>query len=263
MAHYAVLEDELRLLEVLSYIMVLMGVITFILLRFIQVPYGRYSSSTFGPLVPVRLAWFVQELPSLAVPVYYLTVHREVAAPSRALLVAFICHYVQRTLIFPFLIRGGKPTPLASFLLAFIFCCYNGYLQSSYLCQYAQLPDNWIYDPRFIIGIALFIFGMLINIHSDRILRNLRKPGETGYKIPIDEFRSDEEIQKFYLMLTDGWSELDNIGVTIQLSDECFKVDHRTVPFKNDVVNVPSPQNQACTQLGWTLRICFWGKLFW
>ncbi|XP_069814250.1 3-oxo-5-alpha-steroid 4-dehydrogenase 1 isoform X3 [Dendropsophus ebraccatus] len=185
MAHYAVLEDELRLLEVLSYIMVLMGVITFILLRFIQVPYGRYSSSTFGPLVPVRLAWFVQELPSLAVPVYYLTVHREVAAPSRALLVAFICHYVQRTLIFPFLIRGGKPTPLASFLLAFIFCCYNGYLQSSYLCQYAQLPDNWIYDPRFIIGIALFIFGMLINIHSDRILRNLRKPGETGYKIPI------------------------------------------------------------------------------
>jgi hypothetical protein len=25
---------------------------------------------------------------------------------------------------------------------------------------------------------------MVINIHSDHILRNLRKPGETGYKIP-------------------------------------------------------------------------------
>ena len=25
---------------------------------------------------------------------------------------------------------------------------------------------------------------MTVNVHSDRVLRNLRKPGETGYKIP-------------------------------------------------------------------------------
>ena len=31
---------------------------------------------------------------------------------------------------------------------------------------------------------VLFVFGMVVNIHSDHILRNLRKPGETGYKIP-------------------------------------------------------------------------------
>ena len=30
----------------------------------------------------------------------------------------------------------------------------------------------------------MFVAGMIINIHSDHILRNLRKPGETGYKIP-------------------------------------------------------------------------------
>uniref|UniRef100_A0A8D2H359 Steroid 5 alpha-reductase 1 n=1 Tax=Urocitellus parryii TaxID=9999 RepID=A0A8D2H359_UROPR len=33
-------------------------------------------------------------------------------------------------------------------------------------------------------GFALWLLGMLINIHSDHILRNLRKPGETGYRIP-------------------------------------------------------------------------------
>ncbi|XP_072608787.1 3-oxo-5-alpha-steroid 4-dehydrogenase 1 isoform X2 [Vulpes vulpes] len=33
-------------------------------------------------------------------------------------------------------------------------------------------------------GFCLWLIGMLINIHSDHILRNLRKPGETGYKIP-------------------------------------------------------------------------------
>ncbi|KAM3928976.1 3-oxo-5-alpha-steroid 4-dehydrogenase 1 [Leptodactylus fuscus] len=179
-----VLHDERYLLQLLSLVMVLMGLLSFLMLRFIRVPYGRYSSSVFGPPVPVRLAWFIQELPSLAVPVYYLLVHREVEAPARVLLVAFICHYVHRTLVFPFLIRGGKPTPLASFMLALIFCCYNGYLQSSYLCKYAGLPLNWTHDPRFIIGLFLFICGMVINIYSDHILRNLRKPGETGYKIP-------------------------------------------------------------------------------
>ncbi len=34
------------------------------------------------------------------------------------------------------------------------------------------------------LGLNLFFVGMAINIHSDDILRNLRKPGETGYKIP-------------------------------------------------------------------------------
>ncbi len=33
-------------------------------------------------------------------------------------------------------------------------------------------------------GTLLFVAGMVVNIHSDHILRNLRKPGETGYKIP-------------------------------------------------------------------------------
>ncbi|KJH48701.1 3-oxo-5-alpha-steroid 4-dehydrogenase [Dictyocaulus viviparus] len=33
-------------------------------------------------------------------------------------------------------------------------------------------------------GLLLFVTGMFINITSDSILRNLRGPGETGYKIP-------------------------------------------------------------------------------
>ena len=37
---------------------------------------------------------------------------------------------------------------------------------------------------RFIAGVCMFFAGMAINIHSDYTLLNLRKPGETGYKIP-------------------------------------------------------------------------------
>lgn len=44
--------------------------------------------------------------------------------------------------------------------------------------------DDWVTDPRFLAGFVLWLIGTLINIHSDHILRNLRKPGENGYKIP-------------------------------------------------------------------------------
>ncbi|XP_033127754.1 3-oxo-5-alpha-steroid 4-dehydrogenase 1-like [Anneissia japonica] len=92
--------------------------------------------------------------------------------------------YFVETLIFPCLIRGGKDTPRSIFVIAISFCICNGYMQGRYLTQYAEYPSNWISDYRFLFGVCLFFIGMFINLHSDYILRNLRKPGETGYKIP-------------------------------------------------------------------------------
>ncbi|XP_016808419.1 3-oxo-5-alpha-steroid 4-dehydrogenase 1 isoform X3 [Gorilla gorilla gorilla] len=89
-----------------------------------------------------------------------------------------------RCLIYPFLMRGGKPMPLLACTMAIMFCTCNGYLQSRYLSHCAVYADDWVTDPRFLIGFGLWLTGMLINIHSDHILRNLRKPGDTGYKIP-------------------------------------------------------------------------------
>ncbi|RUS83040.1 hypothetical protein EGW08_009179 [Elysia chlorotica] len=91
-------------------------------------------------------------------------------------------HYFQRTFVFPLLIRGGKPTPLFPFVLAFIFCAVNGYLQSGYILKYTDFSTAS--NARIVAGLATFLVGMFINIHSDHVLRNLRKPGETAYKIP-------------------------------------------------------------------------------
>lgn len=33
---------------------------------------------------------------------------------------------------------------------------------------------------RCIVGLAVWLIGWTINLHSDHILRNLRKPGQTG-----------------------------------------------------------------------------------
>ena len=45
-------------------------------------------------------------------------------------------------------------------------------------------PDDAIAMIRVALGLVLYVLGMHANIQCDGILRNLRKPGETGYKIP-------------------------------------------------------------------------------
>ncbi|XP_040551412.1 3-oxo-5-alpha-steroid 4-dehydrogenase 1 isoform X1 [Gallus gallus] len=193
---------EQRLLELLSYGLVALGAVSALLLRFIPMPYGRYSSRRFGWLLPARPAWLLQELPALLVPLALAACIPVWRLPNAVLLGCFILHYVhrcgrsgrlsgvlraigsRRALIFPFLIRQGKPTPFFTFLLALLFCIYNGYLQGRSLSTYAEYPSDWLKHPCFIAGFMGWLIGMAINIHSDHILRNLRKPGETGYKIP-------------------------------------------------------------------------------
>jgi len=93
-------------------------------------------------------------------------------------------HHFLRSLIYPWLIKGGKPTPVLLSSMAFVFCVLNGYLQARYLTKFAYYEKSWLSNPFFGCGIVLFFMGMAINIHSDHTLRNLRKPGERGYKIP-------------------------------------------------------------------------------
>jgi steroid 5-alpha reductase family enzyme len=52
------------------------------------------------------------------------------------------------------------------------------------LAPLEKYSQAWLSSPNFLIGIILFVIGFAINLRSDTILINLRKPGETGYKIP-------------------------------------------------------------------------------
>uniref|UniRef100_A0A5F8GIZ6 Steroid 5 alpha-reductase 2 n=1 Tax=Monodelphis domestica TaxID=13616 RepID=A0A5F8GIZ6_MONDO len=128
--------------------------------------------------LPARAAWFLQELPSFVVPIGLLAwqPHPLFGPPGTLLLGLFCGHYFHR---YP-----GSPFPLTiTFLLPLILFYFN--------C--AEYPDDWIRStPNFYIsilyflylGILLFFLGMAINIHSDYLLRQLRKPGEISYKIP-------------------------------------------------------------------------------
>jgi 3-oxo-5-alpha-steroid 4-dehydrogenase 1 len=68
--------------------------------------------------------------------------------------------------------------------MGFIFGTINGYMQGQYHLHVRRYPKEWFHSLQFVFGSFLFLLGFVINVHSDYVLTHLRKPGETGHKIP-------------------------------------------------------------------------------
>uniref|UniRef100_A0A7E4UPE3 S5A_REDUCTASE domain-containing protein n=1 Tax=Panagrellus redivivus TaxID=6233 RepID=A0A7E4UPE3_PANRE len=179
----AVSEEDF--LNFLAQIFLISAIPTFFLLQKWSANYGRYSAEAWFSqyLLNSRFAWFIQEAPSLVAPMLALYWYGEQLNLSRFLAFAmFAGHYFQRTMIYPFLMSGGKKSPPHIVGAAFIFCATNGYMQAFYHVQYAPFADDHCRSLVSQAGFIIFLTGMVINIHSDSILRNLRKAGEKGYK---------------------------------------------------------------------------------
>ncbi len=155
-------------------------------LLFIAAPYGRHERPGWGPTIPSRVGWLVMESPAVVLfaAIYALGDHAGEAAPL-ALLGLWMVHYVHRTLVFPFRMRDrGKRMPLVIAVMAFGFNLLNAYVVARWISHLGDYAVSWLWDPRFIIGAALFAVGSGINHRADTTLIGLRKPGETGYRIP-------------------------------------------------------------------------------
>jgi 3-oxo-5-alpha-steroid 4-dehydrogenase 1 len=96
----------------------------------------------------------------------------------------FLIHYFQRSFIFPLLIKGKSKMPIAIILMGATFNIINGILIGLWLFEYSHYTLDWLNSPQFIIGTLIFLFGMGVNLHSDYIIRHLRKPGDTRHYIP-------------------------------------------------------------------------------
>ncbi|XP_061546742.1 3-oxo-5-alpha-steroid 4-dehydrogenase 2b [Phycodurus eques] len=141
-----------NLLNYLSFGMIMAGLWHLYHHRKTQTSYGRHMvHDRHTRLVPARLAWFLQELPAILVPLLLMfTPHKPYSVGKMLLLGTFCLHYFHRTFIHSFLIRGN-PYPLSVIVGAVIICSVNGFLQGHYLLHCAQL-DEWKTDCRLKIG---------------------------------------------------------------------------------------------------------------
>ncbi len=166
--------------------MVGMAAVTFVLLRFVVAPYGRHARGGWGPMVRDRVGWMVMESPSLVLfsVLYVRGPHRAELAPL-ALYLMWVAHYANRTLVYPLRLKTpGKQMPVAVVAMAFVFNVQNATMNASWIGTLGQYPRGWVFDPRFVVGAAMFLLGMAINLDADRRLFALRAPGDTGYRIP-------------------------------------------------------------------------------
>jgi len=166
----------------------ILAAVTFVLLFFVTAPYGRFTRSGWGPRVNARLGWILMEIPVLITFLVLYGVGQYKSNPvSLVLLALFAVHYVHRSIIYPFRLRGDRPSTTVSVIgLAVLFNVGNGYLNGRYLftLRPEAFPLEWLWDARFIVGVILFFAGYVLNQHADRVLIGLRKDGGAGYKIP-------------------------------------------------------------------------------
>lgn len=162
--------------------------ITFAALFFITAPYGRFTRAGWGPRFSARWGWILMESPSLITfVVCYVLGDRHSNPVAVVFLLLWVAHYVHRSFIYPFRVRSSRPSITVSVvLMGTCFNVGNGYLNARYLFTLGpDLQTSWLLDPRFVVGVLLFIFGFALNQYSDRELISLRRCGETGYKIPM------------------------------------------------------------------------------
>ena len=192
--HYALLLSWLAQhsrLSLLALTMVAAGVLACVtILGFgVRTPYGRYSRAGWGPTMPARFAWVLQEAPTPILVLMALAVRDEKTlrwslSPSEVAHCLLALHYVHRAFIYPLQIQNGKPTPVTIAAMAFAFCLYNGAMQSAMLVH--QLDDvTWA--PLTVFGLVLMVYGALENVRADTVLRSLRRnapPNAPRYRTP-------------------------------------------------------------------------------
>ncbi len=178
--------------------MAVMAVIVFVALFFFKAGYGYLSTANWGPKIGNKTAWILMEAPAFLFMLYYTLDFAFSGADtgnSKTVLIImagfYLLHYFQRSFIFPLLMRGKSTMPVAIMLMGLVFNTMNSYIIGGWLYEYApsgMYETSWLWSPRFIIGAVVFFAGMGINLHSDHVIRNLRKPGDTKHYIPRKGF---------------------------------------------------------------------------
>lgn len=169
----------------------------------IQSPYGRFTNAADPSTLshrfelrrdyPVnsRRAWFIFESPNVLIGTWVIATHDRTHSTAVGEIAAslFMFHYLIRTFVYSALTKGAKSMPLEIVFWGMMFTMVNGFVQVKYHLSSEFRPQHGVYSFRFLLGLALFAFGFVVNQTCDHHLRSLRKNTSDGtYYIPNNVF---------------------------------------------------------------------------
>ncbi len=158
-------------------------------------PYGKLSKGDVGFNFSPKWGWFLMELPAtVSFIVFYFAGENRFEAVPLIFLGIWLLHYGNRGFVFPMLMRVAKGAT-GSFSVMIVVAGWfvtslHGYLNAVFISEISdQFTNEWLTDPRFIIGLIIYFTGFTLNVHSDAIIRNLRSKaevenGDKVYRIP-------------------------------------------------------------------------------
>lgn len=184
---------EAETYNLIMWAMAFTAVIVFIALYFVKAGYGIFRTRQWGISINNKVAWVMMEAPVFFVMLYmWAGSGASTALPSFLTFLLFELHYFQRSFVFPLLMKGNSRMPIAIMLMGVVFNLINGLLIGTgiFVLPPADFSKGaaWLLTPAAISGISLFFAGMAINIHSDHVIRHLRKPGDTRHYLPAKGF---------------------------------------------------------------------------
>ena len=169
-------------------VMAAAAAVVFVALFFVNAGYGKFYTPKWGPSVDNRLGWVLMEAPVFfAMLLLWWLSDRRFDPVRLVFLILFEIHYFHRSFIFPLKIRGRSRMPLSIILMGALFNTLNALMQGGWIFWFSPAgayPLSWLYGLPFVLGTALFFYGMFINIQSDGIIRDLRQPGDTNHYLP-------------------------------------------------------------------------------
>lgn len=169
-------------------VMAVTAVVVFIALHFVTAGYGMMYTRRWGQTVDNRIGWIIMEAPVfIAIALLWWFSDRRTEIAPVVMFLLFELHYLQRSFVFPLLIRTAGRMPLSVIVMGMIFNVLNAFMQGGwifYVSSPDRYPASWLHSPQFIIGTVIFLTGMAVNIHSDYIIRHLRRPGDKAHYIP-------------------------------------------------------------------------------
>ena len=178
--------------------MAALAVVVFVALYHVKAGYGLLRDGRWGPKIGNRLGWFLMESPVfIAMCLFWFCSSRRFEATPLVFFGLFQLHYLNRAFIYPLLLKGQSKMPLGIIVMGVVFNLLNACMQGCwifYLAPEGMYTSQWLLSPQFIAGTSLFFLGMGINIHSDRIIRHLRQPGDTGH---YQLFRGNHRVDRF------------------------------------------------------------------
>lgn len=176
--------------HILLWAMSAMGLIVLVSLYFVRAGYGMFRTAAWGPSVDNRLGWVLMEAPVfVVVACLWLASRERLAIPQLLFVALFELHYLQRSFIFPLLMQGRSRMPLSVMAMGVVFNVINGVMQAGGIFYFAApgLYDAgraYLLRPHALPGLLLFLLGMAVNLHSDHVIRHLRRPGDTRHYLP-------------------------------------------------------------------------------